>query len=71
MGEKKGSDPVEAVPEQSSDATRPGVPGQNGEEVKDFIGRQLKAMFDEVVNQPVPDRFADLLDQLDRKMRPE
>lgn len=31
------------------------------------IGRQLKAMFDEIVTEPVPDRFRQLLDQLERK----
>lgn len=29
------------------------------------IGEKLKAMYDEVVRQPVPDRFAQLLAQLD------
>lgn len=31
------------------------------------IGQRLKAMYDSVVQQPVPDRFAQLLDQLDGK----
>jgi hypothetical protein len=31
------------------------------------IGDQLRAMYDELMQQPVPDRFKDLLDQLDRK----
>jgi hypothetical protein len=31
------------------------------------IGRQLRAIFDEVVTQPVPDRFRELLEQLERK----
>ena len=29
------------------------------------IGDQLRAMYDDLVNQPVPDRFADLLARLD------
>jgi len=29
------------------------------------IGQQLRAMYDDVVDQGVPDRFADLLKQLD------
>jgi hypothetical protein len=33
----------------------------------EFIGRQLKAKFDEIVTEPVPDRFRELLDQLERK----
>jgi hypothetical protein len=30
------------------------------------IGDQLRAMYDELMQQPVPDRFKDLLDQLDK-----
>ena len=31
------------------------------------IGDQLRAMYDELMQQPVPDKFRDLLDKLDRK----
>jgi hypothetical protein len=31
------------------------------------VGRKLKATYDDVVNQPVPDRFLHLLDNLERK----
>jgi len=30
------------------------------------IGDQLRAMYDELMQQPVPDRFRDLLEQLDK-----
>jgi len=30
------------------------------------IGDQLRAMYDELMQQPVPDRFKELLEQLDR-----
>jgi hypothetical protein len=40
-------------------------------DLKDYIGRQLKALYDEVANQPVPDRFKELLDRLDQKTRDE
>ena len=33
----------------------------------EHIGRQLKAMFDEVVTQPVPDKLRRLLEDLERK----
>ncbi|MGD0720060.1 MAG: NepR family anti-sigma factor [Roseiarcus sp.] len=36
-------------------------------EVKDHIGRQLRALYDEVASQPVPDRFMELLNRLDVK----
>ena len=35
--------------------------------LQDQIGRQLRAAFEEVVNQPVPDRFRQLLEELERK----
>lgn len=31
------------------------------------IGDQLRAMYDELMQQPVPDRFKELLDQLDKQ----
>lgn len=30
------------------------------------IGDQLRAMYDELMQQPVPDKFKDLLDRLDK-----
>ncbi len=33
----------------------------------EHIGRQLKAMFEEVVTQPVPDKLRQLLDDLECK----
>ena len=32
-----------------------------------LIGRQLRAVYDDVAKQPVPDRFLELMEQLDRK----
>jgi hypothetical protein len=49
---------------------KPAVPGQAPEPVfpmHEHIGDQLKAMFDEVVTQPVPDRLRKLLEDLERK----
>jgi hypothetical protein len=38
-----------------------------GRDVQSKIGDQLRAMYDDVVSQGVPDRFADLLKRLDRQ----
>ena len=35
--------------------------------VQDHIGQELRAMYDEVLQQPIPDRFLDLLKELDEK----
>lgn len=32
-----------------------------------FIGRQLRAVYDDVAKQPVPDRFLELMKQLESK----
>jgi hypothetical protein len=34
-------------------------------DVSDHISRQLKAVYDDVLGQPIPSRFIDLLSQLD------
>jgi hypothetical protein len=38
-----------------------------GSEIQSKIGEQLRAMYDDVVSQGVPDRFADLLKRLDEQ----
>lgn len=42
-----------------------GKPGGLNAEIQSRIGHQLRAMYDDVVKQGIPDRFADLLRQLD------
>ena len=37
-------------------------------DVETHIGGRLRAMYDSVLREPVPDRFLDLLHQLDSKM---
>jgi hypothetical protein len=46
------------------DVKSPGKGGLNAE-VQSRIGHQLRAMYDDVVRQGVPDRFADLIRKLD------
>ncbi len=36
-------------------------------DVQAHLGRQLRALYDEVASQPVPDRFRILLEQLEAK----
>ena len=38
-----------------------------GRDIQAKIGQQLRALYDDVVNQGVPDRFSDLLDRLDKQ----
>jgi len=41
--------------------------GRLGRDVQSKIGQQLRAMYDDVVSAGVPDRFTELLKQLDEQ----
>jgi hypothetical protein len=41
--------------------------GRLGRDVQAKIGNQLRAIYDDVVKEGVPDRFVELLKRLDRK----
>ena len=43
----------------------PGSKGGLNQEIQARIGHQLRAMYDDVVRQGVPDRFADLIKRLE------
>jgi len=40
-------------------------PAKLGRDVQARLGQQLRAMYDEVVNQGVPERFNELINRLD------
>ena len=40
-------------------------PAKLGRDVQARLGQQLRAMYDDVVNQGIPDRFAELLKRID------
>ncbi len=53
------------VKSQTSKNPVPGKPGGLNAEIQSRIGHQLRAMYDDVVRQGVPDRFAELIRKLD------
>ena len=53
------------VKSQASKSAMPGKPGRLNAEIQSRIGHQLRAMYDDVVRQGVPDRFAELIRKLD------
>ena len=53
------------VKSQASKNAAPRKPGGLNSEIQSRIGHQLRAMYDDVVRQGVPDRFADLIRKLD------
>jgi hypothetical protein len=55
--------PIEAAANRKR--TGSAKPAKLGRDVQARLGQQLRAMYDEVVSQGVPDRFADLLLRID------
>ena len=71
MDEKKRTrrDPTGKSMDQQSGLTTPKDAPAGGfdADMHGQIGRQLRSIYDSVVSQPVPDRFLELLNQLDNK----
>jgi Anti-sigma factor NepR len=62
VGQQK---PMETAASRTKKDKEGGKPAKLGREVQARLGQQLRAMYDDVVNQGVPDRFADLLNRLE------
>jgi hypothetical protein len=60
VGQQKPMESPETNTKKSATKT-----GKLGRDVQARLGQQLRAMYDDVVNQGVPDRFADLLNRLE------
>jgi Anti-sigma factor NepR len=41
------------------------------ESIQGHLGRKLKAVYDDLVRQPVPEKFHQLLEELERREKPE
>ena len=66
MNERKPvgqQNPMEATAARNKKANA--KPAKLGRDVQARLGQQLRAMYDDVVNQGVPDRFNDLINRLD------
>jgi hypothetical protein len=64
---------IKPLTRRTSD-TPPAAPDETGakpkgDEINERIGRDLRAMFDHVVAEPVPEKFRELLDELERRSR--
>jgi hypothetical protein len=56
---------MKEVKSQASNLSAPRKQGGLNPEIQSRIGHQLRAMYDDVVRQGVPDRFAELIRKLD------
>jgi len=63
----KGRKPVKTGPKMHATDALPASDGTLGRDVQGVIGKQLRAMYDDLVNQTVPDRFTELLQKLDKR----
>ena len=52
---------------ETGPSSSPESPGRLGRDVQAKIGSQLRALYDEVVKEGVPDRFVELLQRLNEK----
>jgi hypothetical protein len=69
MNERKPvgqQNPIETAATRKRNSAKP---AKLGRDVQARLGQQLRAMYDEVVNQGVPDRFTELLNRLDANGR--
>ena len=68
MNERKPSGPDKPMETTSTHAKKPGAKtAKLNREVQSRLGQQLRAVYDEVVSEGVPDRFTELLNRLDSK----
>jgi hypothetical protein len=63
---RRAQSPEPKLAEPGDAAVQRRAPGLQPQ-VQDHIGRQLRAVYDDLLNQPVPDRFKELMDKLDKK----
>lgn len=66
MTRSKGKGLATATPQSSTNDDLSSEPALD-RQIQSRIGDQLRAMYDELMQQPVPDRFADLLSRLDQR----
>jgi len=66
MGAQKGKKSARAVPEASETGPASGEPALD-RAVQERIGSHLRQMYSDLMQQPVPDRFAELLGRLEQR----
>ena len=57
--------PVSLEPTMRTETAKPKLDPKVARDIQSRIGQQLREMYDDVVKQGVPDRFSELLRQLD------
>lgn len=63
----KGPKPAKSGSKMNHPAPQPKSNAALGRNIQDAIGQQLRAMYDDLASENVPDRFTLLLQQLDKQ----
>jgi hypothetical protein len=63
---QKGKRSLAAAPDASLSTAKPAHEPGLDRAIQSRIGDNLRAMYDELLQQPVPDRFRDLLGELEK-----
>lgn len=62
-----GKVPADKVPDEAPVSTEDPKRGRSQNVLPGILGKQLRAAYGELLNSPVPDRFNDLIKQLQRQ----
>lgn len=62
-----GTPPAGKVPDEAPVSTEDPKRGRSQNVLPGILGKQLRAAYGELLNSPVPDRFNDLIKQLQRQ----
>ena len=63
----KGRKPVKPGPTMNLPNAHSDSSGTLDRDVQDVIGKQLRAMYDDLASQTLPDRLTELLEKLDKR----
>lgn len=64
-----GGADADAQSSRGNGAVVPDLISMIDEDIQKHLGRNLKASYDELVRQPIPDTFRHLLEQLERRVK--
>ena len=63
-GRRTASEPPASTARDAPDEGEAADPPQPSADIQSYIGTHLRAFYDDVASQPVPDRFLDLMKRL-------
>lgn len=68
MVNRKNQERMKQSAKKKSDIGEPDIhPPASGVDSEDWIGRHLRRVYDKTLNEPIPNRFLELLKKIDEK----